>query len=210
VSPLREAGLLLGSYLLGCFCIGYYLVRLFRREDVREQGSGATGAANVRRLLGLPGFLLTVAGDAGKGALAVWWSHHWGGSPWLPVAALLAVVAGHLWPIQLRFRGGKGAATAIGGMLALDFPLTAGLLGLFLAVLALLRRFTFAGLVVIALSPLLAVAGGRPPRSALAVLLVAALVLIGHRANLREFIVRRRRTDPGAPDEHGGSGEDPS
>ncbi len=108
----------LGSYLLGGLCAGYYLVRLAARRDIRAAGSGSAGARNVGRLLGAPGFLGTLLLDAAKGAVAVLAAAHFVAGAWPPALALLAVVAGHIWPLQLGLRGGKGVATAIGGTAA--------------------------------------------------------------------------------------------
>ncbi len=106
----------LASYLLGGFCAAYYVVRLARSADIRTLGSGTAGARNAGRLLGAPGFLLTLLLDAAKGALAVWVTTRLVPGPWPASLALIAVVAGHVWPLQLGWRGGKGVATALGGL----------------------------------------------------------------------------------------------
>lgn len=110
--------ILFAAYLLGCFPSGYLAVYLATGRDIRTIASGSTGSRNVGRVLGKRGFALTLALDAAKGALAVWLARRCGGPAWLPAAALLASVAGHVWPLPLRFRGGKGLATYAGGMLA--------------------------------------------------------------------------------------------
>src|SRR5215472_4005302 len=91
------------AYLLGCFTTGYYLVRARAGQDIRELGSGSVGARNVGRVLGWPGFVLTLLGDFVKGALAVWGVRFLTNDPRLVEIALLAVVMGHIWPAQLRF-----------------------------------------------------------------------------------------------------------
>lgn len=115
---MRTLLLCLVCYLLGGFCAGYYWVRLRDGRDVRETGSGSTGARNVGRLLGRGAFLATVFLDAAKGALAIALAVWFGAGAWGTALALLAVVAGHVVPIQLQWRGGKGVATALGGLLA--------------------------------------------------------------------------------------------
>ena len=117
----QATGSVLGAYLLGCFAIGYYLVRARTGKDIREIESGSTGARNVGRVLGKPGFVLTAFGDFGKGVLAVWSAREWTNNNHLAALAMLAVVAGHLWPAQLRFRGGKGVATSFGALLVFDY-----------------------------------------------------------------------------------------
>ena len=184
--------IILISYLLGCFTTGYYLVRLFTGQDIRALASGNVGSRNVGRLLGIKGFILTFIGDAGKGLLAVYLVQRLEGGQLLATTALLAVTAGHIWPVQMRFRGGKGFATYAGGMLLLYPQLL--LLGLALCALLypLLRRTTVTGLAALACTPLLLafllLRGGVPlpvPEFTVYCLLVL-LVLYAHRTNIRQ------------------------
>ena len=109
-----EAGwIALGAYALGCFTTGYYLVRMWTGQDLRELGSGNVGAKNVGRVLGKTGFFLTLLADFGKGAFTIWAARHFTTDPRAVAVAALAVVAGHIWPVQLLFRGGKGMATSL-------------------------------------------------------------------------------------------------
>lgn len=180
------------SYLFGCFSTGYYLVRLLTGADIRAVASGNSGSRNAGRLLGAGGFFCTLLGDVGKGMLAVWLAQHLGGGQLLATAALLAATAGHIWPLQLGFRGGKGFATFGGGMILLDLPLLLAGLGLAALLLPLLRRTSRCGLAALAFMPLL-MAGiqlraGAPlltPALFLYLLLVL-LVLYAHRGNIRE------------------------
>jgi acyl-phosphate glycerol 3-phosphate acyltransferase len=136
----------LAAYLLGCFTTGYYLIRLRLGQDIRDLGSGNVGARNVGRLLGWPGFLVTVLGDFGKGALAVWAARHFTTDDWGVLVAMLAVVAGHIWPVQLLFRGGKGMATSLGALLTYDWQLALVFVLLFAAAFAALRKTVLPGL----------------------------------------------------------------
>jgi glycerol-3-phosphate acyltransferase PlsY len=126
----------IGAYALGCFATGYYLVRAVKGQDIRNFDSGSVGARNVGRFLGRMGFLLTVLGDLSKGVLAVWAAHRFTGDNLLAALALLCVVTGHIWPVQLRFHGGKGVATSLGALLVYDYHLDHD--GLKLAVIAIL------------------------------------------------------------------------
>jgi acyl phosphate:glycerol-3-phosphate acyltransferase len=187
----QQACIIVAAYLLGCCNTGYYLVRLSIGRDIRTMASGGTGSRNVGRALGSRGFLVTLVGDAGKGALAVWLARQSGSADWLATAALLAAVAGHIWPLQLQWRGGKGFATLAGGLALLTPTLLLTGFGLSLVFLALTRRSTKSGLLALALSPailaLLRMQGGLPVASApfaLYVLLVV-VVLFGHRDNIR-------------------------
>jgi glycerol-3-phosphate acyltransferase PlsY len=179
------------SYLLGCFTTGYYLVRFFTGEDIRAIASGNAGSRNVGRLLGAKGFVLAFLGDAGKGALVVWLALSLGGGQQLATGALLAVTAGHIWPLQLGFRGGKGFATLAGGLLLLDPLLLSAGLALCPLLYPLLRGTTRCGLISLAATPLLSAARSLAGSNvvlteeyALFCLLVAT-VLFAHRTNIR-------------------------
>ncbi len=194
------------SYLLGCFCTGYYLVRLRTGQDIRSIGSGSVGARNVTRLLGVPGFVITFLGDTAKGAIAVGAALYFKLEPWGVLLVLIAVVAGHIWPVQLRFRGGKGAATAIGAMLVFDYQLVIVLIVLAGLTLALVRQFTLSGLIVVALSPGVAAVMGHPPSDVLGIAALMLLILVAHRANLRAiFRAARHGTERREPKPPGSS-----
>ncbi len=180
----------LGAYALGGLATGYYLVRWRTGLDLRRLGSGSLGARNARRLLGPPGFLATASGDLAKGALAVWLARHVTGQDQLAALAMLAVVAGHIWPAQLRFHGGKGIATSIGALAIYNIQLALAYGILFGIGLALSRRVVVAGLVAWVCLPLLSfywrTQPGAPadvPRT-LAAAALAAMILFAHRSNL--------------------------
>lgn len=143
------------AYALGCLSAGYYLARA-RGLDLREAGSGSTGARNAGRLLGKGAFALTFGLDLLKGLLAVLLAGVLAPGPWGRPLALLAVVAGHVWPAQLRFQGGRGISPAVGGLLALSWKLT-GLLALPLLLgWALARSFRRGGMLAVVAGPPLA------------------------------------------------------
>jgi glycerol-3-phosphate acyltransferase PlsY len=173
-----------GAYLLGCVATGYYLVQAVAHRDIRAGGSGNVGARNVGRLLGAWGFTTVMLCDFGKGALAVWLARRFTGNEELSLLALLAVTAGHIWPAQLKFRGGKGVSTSLGALLvfdwriALTFAAVAGLAAL------LLRKFTLGGLTAFAALPLMALAWQKDPATVGGLLMLAVLVLWAHRKNL--------------------------
>ena len=181
-----------GSYLLGCLSTGYYLARLRTGRDIRALGSGSTGGANVGRLLGKTGFAVTMAGDALKGALAVGVAAYFGLAPWLRAAVVLAVVAGHIFPAQLGFRGGKGLATALGALLVLDYRLPLIALPLVGLGWLLSRQMTFSLVGGVLLAPVLALLLKHPPSVAVGLALVAALLLYAHRPNIRAAAARLR------------------
>ena len=134
------------AYLLGGVSPGYLLVRRRTGEDVRAQGSGATGATNAARILGTRGFVLVMVLDAVKGALAAFVAQAVGLENGWEFAAAMAVVAGHVWPIQLGFRGGRGLSPLLGAWLVLA-PLAIGACLLIAGVAwAITRRRVQAGL----------------------------------------------------------------
>jgi acyl phosphate:glycerol-3-phosphate acyltransferase len=137
---IRSAGCVVGAYLIGCFTTGYYLVRVWTGRDIREIGTGSAGARNVGRILGKPGFILTVIGDLAKGALAVWVARVFSHDDFSAALALPAVVAGHLWPVQLKFHGGKGIATSFSALLVFDYRLALTMLVLFGVIFVFARK----------------------------------------------------------------------
>ncbi len=187
------------AYALGCFTTGYYLVRTRAGQDLREVGSGGVGARNAGRVLGWRGFVLTVLGDFGKGALAVWAARHFTTDDRLVVVAMLSVVAGHVWPAQLWFRGGKGMATALGALLVYDWQLAVAFALLFGGAFAALRKTVLPGLFALACLPLVSAYLARGEAEVVGTTTLAGLVLIAHRKNLMsEFtsFLERRNVHP--------------
>jgi glycerol-3-phosphate acyltransferase PlsY len=175
----------LASYALGCFSTGYYLYRLRTGGDIRIHGSGSAGARNVGRALGKSAFVVTLAVDVVKGALAVWAARHIGLSPTGVILTMLAVVMGHIWPLQLRFQGGKGIATALGALLAFDPRLAIPLVLLFCLLLPLFKHFTLSGLAVVASVPAVAALRGYPGGQVFGMAFLVTIILFAHRTNIR-------------------------
>ena len=186
----KEMTTVLACYLLGCFTAGYYWVRWRTGQDIRQEGSGNVGARNAGRILGATAFAATLLLDLGKGALAVGMTLYFGLRPEMVITAMLAVVVGHIWPMQLRFHGGKGIATSLGVLLAYDSVLLAILAAVFLPLFALSRNFTSSGLLAFALSPLLVFLCGLENMEVVATSLLAIVILISHRKNIREEFAR--------------------
>jgi glycerol-3-phosphate acyltransferase PlsY len=182
----QASGLCLFAYLLGCFTAGYYLVRFHTDKDIREIGSGSVGARNVCRVLGKPGFFLTLFFDFSKGALAVWMARQFTPDDRLVELAMLAVVAGHVWPLQLRFHGGKGMATSLGALLVYDPQLAATFAVLFLCLTAALRRVVLPSLIAWACLSLASLLLGHTHTKIVLLSVLAGLVVIAHRKNLAD------------------------
>lgn len=189
----RELWWLAACYALGCLSAAYYLARWSLGKDLRHEGSGNLGARNAGRVLGRAGFVAVFLWDAAKGFVAVAVALAIGDRPSLAVAALVLVTFGHTWPAQLGFRGGKGIAVSIGGILALD-PTALGLLVVaFLPLAAALRSVTLGGLAAFTLGPFLAWAVGRPSGTVVALSFVAPFVLYTHRRNIADRLARWRQ-----------------
>jgi len=150
----KETLVILLGYALGCFTSGYYLVRWWTGDDLRLLGSGSVGATNVGRVLGAPGFFLTVLCDFCKGLLAAWLAQYFRLNPTGAVLTMIAVTLGHVWPVQLWFHGGKGVATSLGAVLMFDYAIGALFAGLFLVLFAAIRNFVLAGMFAFAITPL--------------------------------------------------------
>jgi glycerol-3-phosphate acyltransferase PlsY len=176
----------IAGYALGCFNAGYYLVRWRTGQDVRAQGSGNAGATNAGRLLGRCWFCFVFILDCAKGVLAVAAARWFSIDPRPVALVVIAVVAGHIWPVQLKFRGGKGMATALGALLVYEPRVILVMAALFAAAFPLVRRFTITGLIAFGLAPITFSLFHPPLSKFLCLFGVAAIVSIAHRANWRE------------------------
>ncbi len=174
---------LIGAYLLGSIPFSFLVARRFGIADVRRVGSGNVGATNVMRVAGKGAGALAFALDAGKGAAAALFAQSFVGRDLAPWAALCAVL-GHLFPVWLAFRGGKGVATGAGAFLPLAPEATLLALLLFALLLGLFRYVSLASvLATLGLVGFMALLGA--PRAVLgAAALVAALIVVRHRENL--------------------------
>jgi len=177
------------AYFLGCFATGYYLVRARTGRDIREIESGSTGTRNAGRLLGKSGYLLTVLGDMTKGSLAVWFAEEFTSHSRLVMAlAVLAVVAGHIWPVQLHFRGGKGVATSFAALLLFDHRVALTILVVFLCGLAVTRKTLFPAMFAYVCLPLVDGWFHRAGLTAGLMTVLSAMILFAHRRNISEEI----------------------
>lgn len=149
---IRLILVLAGCYLLGCFISAYYLTRWRHGVDIRASGSGNAGARNMARVHGYVDAGLTLLLDAAKGAIAVIAGSLLVGPDWAAALALTATIVGHIWPAQLAFHGGKGAATGLGGMLVLDPVACLALLGFGAVSFAITADFFKSGLIAIGLA----------------------------------------------------------
>ena len=178
---------LIAAYLLGSIPVGVVLAKL-KGRDPRKVGSGNIGATNVMRTAGKALGILTLAGDIVKGLLPTWLAIHYDHTALIVAACGLAAFAGHLWPIYLRFRGGKGVATALGLFLALKPAVIPILLVVFVLVLLKWRYVSLGSLVATALTPLLLLILGSPLEYILVSLIVGLLIYYKHRGNIKRLL----------------------
>jgi acyl phosphate:glycerol-3-phosphate acyltransferase len=179
------------SYLLGSIPFGYLLVHLFRGQDVRETGSGNIGATNVAR--SSPGLgLLTLILDAGKGMAAVALTRAlYPTQPILVGLAGFCAVVGHVFPVWLKFHGGKGVATGLGSFLLVAPKAVAMMVGIFAIILLLFRRVSLGSIIAVALLPVLAwLSNGYENTPQILGYMAAAslLVIAKHQANIRRLL----------------------
>ena len=171
------------SYILGSIPFGIVITRLLGLGDLRSIGSGNIGTTNVLRTGSKPAAAATLLLDSGKGAIAVLIAR----STLAEDAAQLAAFLGHLFPIWLDFKGGKGMATFLGTLLALAFPVGVGACLTWLAIAGLMRISSLSALVAALSTPIWAVLFGAT--SALAVVLImVALIFQRHKDNIRRLL----------------------
>lgn len=182
------------AYLLGSIPFGLLIVKAQGGPDIREIGSGNIGAANVTREAGRVAGILTLLLDAGKGCLAVWLAAHYtsGNIRWMMVAAVSAVV-GHMFPIWLGFKGGKGVATGLGVFLPICWQAVAAGIVLWLLVVIFWRYSSLGSISAAVALPLfvylLYAPGHAPPEFVtFGTVVISVLVLIKHRPNIARLV----------------------
>jgi acyl phosphate:glycerol-3-phosphate acyltransferase len=189
-SALVNYLLLIPFYILGAFPTGR-IVAARHGVDITTQGSGNVGATNVGRVLGKRAGIITLLGDIAKGIIGVWLAMALGLNPNF---AAVAVVLGHCFSIPLRFKdgtclkGGKGVATALGAVVALDVIIAFVSALFFATVYFRTRLVSLASLVAVLSAPLIALALGREDYESYALMAIALVVCARHRENIRRLI----------------------
>ena len=179
--------LILG-YLLGSIPSGWIAGRWLKGMDLRELGSGSTGATNVLRQVGKGPALIVFLIDVGKGAAAVLIARALGLGDWIQVLAGLTALAGHIWPVWLNFKGGKAVATGFGMFLGLAWPVGLASFGVFLLTLWLFRIVSLSSVLAAVSLPLLMICFSGVGSYILIALVAMGLVLWRHRSNLARIL----------------------
>ena len=191
---MNPYGLVGAAYLLGSIPFGLLLVKAQGGPDIRSIGSGNIGAANVARNAGPIAGALTLLLDAGKGYLAVWLAAcgTGGNAHWIMAAAVAAVI-GHVFPMWLRFRGGKGVATSLGVFLPICWQAVVAAAVLWLLVVGFWRYSSLGSIAAAAALPLLVYLFYAPHRApatyvSLCTVFISVLVILMHRPNIQRLI----------------------
>src|SRR5580698_9648748 len=204
---LALAATAVGGYLLGSIPFGLIATRLGGAGDIRKVGSGSIGATNVLRTGRRDLAAITLIGDGGKGAVAVLLAG-WllGGAQWAALAGGAAFL-GHCFPVWLKFRGGKGVATAAGVMFVIAWPAALLMGATWLAMALIFRISSLAALTAAALAPLYVFLTGQTPEAKLwLAVFMAVLIFIRHHENIRRLLkgeeprIGARATAPQAAD----------
>lgn len=176
---------LAGGYLLGSIPFAYVVTQAFGLGDIRQVGSGNVGATNVLRTGNKLATALTFIGDVGKGVVAVLIAKQYGEAP--AMAAALGAFTGHIFPVWLNFKGGKGVATCLGILAALNWPVALASFATWLAVLGVGRISSLAALAAALAAPIYMAIWG-PGLYAAGSVILAALVFVTHRENIARLM----------------------
>jgi glycerol-3-phosphate acyltransferase PlsY len=183
------------AYLLGSIPFGYLIVKMREGRDIRASGSGNIGATNVARTAGPVAGVVTLLLDLAKGYAAVWLvgsltKQHIASM----VAAAVVVVLGHMFPVWLKFKGGKGVATGVGALVLICWPAVAGALVVWIVVVAIWRYVSLGSIIAAAALPLLtyglyaARPEVQPPAVSIGTTLMAAMIIMKHKDNIGRLV----------------------
>ncbi|HCJ57752.1 glycerol-3-phosphate 1-O-acyltransferase PlsY [Lutispora sp.] len=175
------------SYFLGNISASYLIAKYKGGIDIRKHGSGNAGATNVLRTLGAKAGLLAFAGDALKGILAVILGKLIGGEDG-QIAAGIFVVIGHNWPILLGFKGGKGIATTIGVMIAINPYIVAAIVPIGLIIIFITKYVSLASILGMAIFPITMLMTKQPVKLVLFSFLLSAMAIYRHKSNIKKLI----------------------
>lgn len=195
-------GILGLAYLLGSFPTGYLLVKALKGIDIRDYGSGGTGATNVLRTVGKGPALVVFVVDLLKGSAAIWMAQwlfplliaRFGGDgfvlfqPWVDMLAGLLALVGHSRSVWLGFTGGKSVASGLGVLVAMAWPVALGALGVFGLTLALSRIVSLGSMLAALAAVILMVVTGQPLAYILVAILGGGYVIVRHRGNIQRLL----------------------
>lgn len=181
-----EIVFIVSAYLLGSIPFGYILYYLFNKKDIRRQGSGNIGAANVLRTQGKISGIVTLLLDILKGVIVMVYGFRHFHAPGIIILGGAAVLIGHMFPLYLKFKGGKGAATFAGILLILHFPSAMVAMAVLIITIAITRRVS-AGSLAGAVTAFFMCTFTQVVEVSLVVLVMTILVILRHNENIKRL-----------------------
>lgn len=182
--------IILASYLIGCFCTAYYYGVMFKNKDIRNFGSGNLGALNSGRVLGKSSFIIVLSIDFLKGFMVMIIGRCFSLTDTSLFIIMFAVIMGHMFPIQLKFKGGKGIATFMGVLTSYNYLFAIIILITFIAIYCVIRKFTISGLISIIFFPVIIFIIGYPSKNteAFVMLIFTLMIILKHKKNILNII----------------------
>jgi acyl phosphate:glycerol-3-phosphate acyltransferase len=174
------------SYLIGSIMFGFLISKILYHADIRYQGSGNVGARNAGRQYGKIAFVLIFLGDAFKGALVILTARYFHFSEPVQLAGLAFAILGHLYPVTLKFKGGKGISTFIGGIITLEPLLVPVIIVGFGVLYPFMKSFTFAGLGAFLFIPGFLFYRNNDWLSLLIEIAIVIIIILAHSDNIKE------------------------
>ena len=183
-----ELAVIVISYLLGCICFAYYASSIVHKKDIRTIGSGNPGSTNIGRQFGVLWFIPVLLLDALKGFIVVIFVNHFEFAMWVKSGSILAVIVGHIWPVQLSFNGGKGLATVMGVALGFNYFIVLGC-AIIAAIFYIGISRSNAGLMVSVLfGPIFVWILGYSYHEIITFMIIVVVVIFAHRSNIESFL----------------------
>lgn len=173
------------AYFWGSICFAYYITKIFSGKDLKKYGSGNLGATNAGRVLGEKGFIIVFILDFIKGGVPIWIAENYNLNSLYILFIGMSVIVGHIWPVQLKFKGGKGISTFLGVLILYDYRILIVLIILFIPIYIIKRKFTVSGLIAIAFIPLATLLLKKGVLDFLCMSTIVSMIFFAHRNNLK-------------------------
>lgn len=185
---MKDALIVLISYLIGSISFSFLLTKYKLKSDIREYGSGNAGTTNVLRVLGKKYAALVLIGDVLKGVIAVLMSRHLASNELSVILSGVAVISGHNWPIFMGFRGGKGIATSIGVFLAYDPSIALICVFIGVVIIVLSKYVSLGSIIGMSVLPVIVYVLGRGKHEFYFAIFVSIVSIYRHRSNIVRLI----------------------
>ncbi|MCK9217248.1 MAG: glycerol-3-phosphate 1-O-acyltransferase PlsY [Firmicutes bacterium] len=185
--PYKILIIIVLAYFLGNFSTSYFIAKLFAGIDIRNHGSGNVGATNTLRVLGKKAGIIVLLGDILKGVIAVILGKIIAGEDGQIFAGLFVVI-GHNWPILLGFKGGKGVATTIGVMTAINIYIVAGIVPIGIIIIAVTKYVSLASILGMIIFPIVMLFTWQPIKLVLFSFLLSMMSVYRHKSNIKKLM----------------------